>query len=359
MENLIKIDTVDQYNKMFGLETLHPLVSVVDLSKSETWPTNFRVNYGIYGLFLKDTKCGDIRYGRQYYDYQEGTVIGFAPGQVTGIELKDGTRPLAHGLLFHPDLIRGTALGRDIKRYSFFSYESNEALHLSEEEKGIFVDCLRKIQIELEHSIDKHSKRLIAMNIELLLDYCLRFYDRQFTTRAETNKDVLVRFERLLDEYLQSDLLRQEGLPTVRYFAEKICLSPNYFGDLIKKETGKTAQENIQDRIISLAKEWILGTNKTVSQIAYDLGFQICPKDNNLLLYNIIESVLHSYFNFVDANVWQLIDLYGRLRCMLLIHSFNSYILSNSYKTSFSKSYSLLFKSPCANNPQRLEYILS
>ena len=102
MENLIKIDTVDQYNKMFGLETLHPLVSVVDLSKSETWPTNFRVNYGIYGLFLKDTKCGDIRYGRQYYDYQEGTVIGFAPGQVTGIELKDGTRPLAHGLLFHP-----------------------------------------------------------------------------------------------------------------------------------------------------------------------------------------------------------------------------------------------------------------
>ena len=257
MENLIKIDTVDQYNKMFGLETLHPLVSVVDLSKSETWPTNFRVNYGIYGLFLKDTKCGDIRYGRQYYDYQEGTVVGFAPGQVTGIELKDGTRPLAHGLLFHPDLIRGTALGRDIKRYSFFSYESNEALHLSEEEKGIFVDCLRKIQIELEHSIDKHSKRLIAMNIELLLDYCLRFYDRQFTTRAETNKDVLVRFERLLDEYLQSDLLRQEGLPTVRYFAEKICLSPNYFGDLIKKETGKTAQENIQDRIISLAKEWI------------------------------------------------------------------------------------------------------
>ena len=171
MENLIKIDTVDQYNKMFGLETLHPLVSVVDLSKSETWPTNFRVNYGIYGLFLKDTKCGDIRYGRQYYDYQEGTVVGFAPGQVTGIELKDGTRPLAHGLLFHPDLIRGTALGRDIKRYSFFSYESNEALHLSEEEKGIFVDCLRKIQIELEHSIDKHSKRLIAMNIELLLDY--------------------------------------------------------------------------------------------------------------------------------------------------------------------------------------------
>jgi len=274
MNKIFNLGSVDQYNKLYGLETLNPLVSVINLNKATRQMNYAHWHYGIYALYLKLEKACDIRYGRQNYDYQEGTVIGFAPGQVTGIELKDGTRPLAHGLLFHPDLIRGTALGRDIKRYSFFSYESNEALHLSEEEKGIFVDCLRKIQIELEHSIDKHSKRLIAMNIELLLDYCLRFYDRQFTTRAETNKDVLVRFERLLDEYLQSDLLRQEGLPTVRYFAEKICLSPNYFGDLIKKETGKTAQENIQDRIISLAKEWILGTNKTVSQIAYDLGFQ-------------------------------------------------------------------------------------
>ena len=274
MENLIKIDTVDQYNKMFGLETLHPLVSVVDLSKSETWPTNFRVNYGIYGLFLKDTKCGDIRYGRQYYDYQEGTVVGFAPGQVTGIELKDGTRPLAHGLLFHPDLIRGTALGRDIKRYSFFSYESNEALHLSEEEKGIFVDCLRKIQIELEHSIDKHSKRLIAMNIELLLDYCVRFYERQFITRNQANKDIIVKFEQLLDEYFQNQVAITEGLPSVKYFADKACLSPNYFGDLIKKETGKTAQEYIQCRIIELAKERILEGVQTVSQVAYELGFQ-------------------------------------------------------------------------------------
>ncbi len=274
MDKILNLDSVDQYNSLYGLETLNPLVSVIDLNKATRQMDYVHWNYGVYALYLKLEKACDIKYGRRSYDYQEGTVIGFAPGQVTGIELKDGTRPLAHGLLFHPDLIRGTALGRDIKRYSFFSYESNEALHLSEEEKGIFVDCLRKIQIELEHSIDKHSKRLIAMNIELLLDYCLRFYDRQFTTRAETNKDVLVRFERLLDEYLQSDLLRQEGLPTVRYFAEKICLSPNYFGDLIKKETGKTAQENIQDRIISLAKEWILGTNKTVSQIAYDLGFQ-------------------------------------------------------------------------------------
>ena len=274
MENLIKIDTVDQYNKMFGLETLHPLVSVVDLSKSETWPTNFRVNYGIYGLFLKDTKCGDIRYGRQYYDYQEGTVVGFAPGQVTGIELKDGTRPLAHGLLFHPDLIRGTALGRDIKRYSFFSYESNEALHLSEEERSIVMDCLKIIRMELEHGVDKHSKTLLVNHIELLLNYCMRFYERQFITRGKTNRDVLTRFENLLDEYFESTLAEQDGLPTVKYFADKLCLSSNYFGDMFKKETGKSPQEYIQEKVIELAKERISGTADTVSQIAYSLGFQ-------------------------------------------------------------------------------------
>lgn len=294
MENLIKIDTVDQYNKMFGLETLHPLVSVVDLSKSETWPTNFRVNYGIYGLFLKDTKCGDIRYGRQYYDYQEGTVVGFAPGQVTGIELKDGTRPLAHGLLFHPDLIRGTALGRDIKRYSFFSYESNEALHLSEEEKGIFVDCLRKIQIELEHSIDKHSKRLIAMNIELLLDYCVRFYERQFITRNEVNRDILVRFENVLDEYFVSDRPQQIGLPSVGYCAGKLHLSPNYFGDLIKKETGRTAQEHIQMKLIDLAKERVFDTGKSISEIAYELGFKY-PQHFTRLFKRIVGQTPNQY----------------------------------------------------------------
>lgn len=287
MDNVINIDTVDQYNKLFGLETMHPLVGVVDLSKSDTWPTNFRVNYGIYSLFLKETKCGDIRYGRQMYDYSEGTVVGFAPGQVTGIELAEGQKPMAHGLIFHPDLIRGTTLGREIKRYSFFSYESREALHLSEQEKQLFTDCLKKIQIELEHPIDKHSKRLICMNIELLLDYCMRFYERQFTTRSEVNQDVLVKFEHLLEEYLQSEQLRQEGLPTVRYFADKICLSPNYFGDLIKKETGKSAQENIQNKMINLAKEWISGTDKTVSQIAYELGFQYSQHFNRIFKKNV------------------------------------------------------------------------
>lgn len=178
MEEVIKVDTVDQYNKLFGLETLHPLVAVVDLSKATSWPPHYRFNYGIYCVYLKDTKCGAIRYGRQAYDYEEGSIVSFAPGQVATAELQNGIKPAGMGVLFYPDLIRGTSLGREIKYYSFFSYESNEALHLSERERKVIVDCFDKISLELEHAIDKHSKRLISKNIELLLDYCMRFHDR-------------------------------------------------------------------------------------------------------------------------------------------------------------------------------------
>ena len=183
MEEIIKLDEVDKYNKFFGLETRHPLVSVVDLSKATRWPEHFRINYWVYALFLKDTRCGDIMYGRQSYDYQDGTIVSFAPGQVVETEMSQNTRPNAHGILFHPDLIRGTALGQEIRNYSFFSYETREALHLSEEERQTVMDCLYKIEAELKHGIDKHSRRLITANIGLLLDYCMRFYERQFTTR--------------------------------------------------------------------------------------------------------------------------------------------------------------------------------
>ena len=274
MEEVIKLNSVDQYNQMYGLETLHPLVTVVDLSKATLFPTHFTLNYGLYALFLKQTKCGDLRYGRQMYDYQEGTVTSFAPGQVEEVKVTDGIRPKSHGILFYPDLIRGTSLGQEIKQYSFFSYASNEALHLSDEEKKIFQDCLDKVQLELSRPIDKHSKRLISRNIELLLDYCMRFYERQFVTRSKVNKDVLVKFEELLDLYFQSEQSQTEGLPTVKYFADKVNLSSNYFGDLVKKETGKTAQEYIQGKIINVAKEKILASEKTVSEIAYELGFQ-------------------------------------------------------------------------------------
>lgn len=272
--DIINLKSIDQYNRLYGLETLHPLVAVVDLKNATTYPTHFTLNYGVYALFLKQTRCGDLRYGRQPYDYQEGTVTSFAPGQVVEVKMEEGTRPLAQGLLFHPDLIRGTSLGKEIKRYSFFSYASNEALHLSDEEKQIYLDCLSNIQAELQHPIDKHSRRLIVRNIELLLDYCMRFYERQFITRATANKDVLTKFEEELDWYFQSQLPQEQGLPTVKYFADRACLSPNYFGDLVKKETGRTAQEYIQDKLINIAKEEILSQTRNVSEIAYRLGFQ-------------------------------------------------------------------------------------
>ena len=286
-EEFIQMDNVSQYNELFGLETLHPLVNVIDLAEATRRPTHFTINYGIYALFLKDIKCGDIRYGRESYDYQEGTIVSFAPGQVVEVKAAEGVQSRSKGILFHPDLIKGTTLGQEIKSYSFFSYSSREALHLSDEEKGIILDCLGKIKLELTHPIDKLSKRLIARNIQLLLDYCMRFYERQFTTRKATNKDVLAKFEHFLDNYFQNNQPQREGLPTVKYFADQVFLSPNYFGDLIKKETGKTAQEYIQNKIIDLAKEMLLGTTKTVSQIAYDLGFQYSQHFNRIFKKNV------------------------------------------------------------------------
>lgn len=270
----MKLESVDMYNKMFGLPTKHPLVSVVDLSKATAWPEKLNVNYGIYALYLKDTRCGDIMYGRQPYDYQEGTVVCFAPGQVAMSEIRPGTQPRAHGVLFHPDLIRGTALGQEIRNYTFFSYETREALHLSEQERQTVMDCLHKIDAELDHAIDKHSRRLITANIGLLLDYCMRFYERQFSTRSAVNSDIVARFERLMDEYFDSGTAQTHGLPSVKYFADRVCLSANYFGDMIRRQTGQTASEYIQRKIIGRAKEYLLSSNMTTSQIAYELGFQ-------------------------------------------------------------------------------------
>ncbi|MCS2239614.1 helix-turn-helix domain-containing protein [Phocaeicola dorei] len=275
MDKILNLNSVDQYNKLYGLETLHPLVSVIDLNKATRQVDYAHWNYGVYALYLKLEKACDIRYGRQTYDYQEGTIVCFAPGQTTETTVTtDRTQINALGILFHPDLLRGTSLGRAIKNYTFFSYEVNEALHLSEEERGIVMDCLRIIRMELEHGVDKHSKTLLVNHIELLLNYCMRFYERQFATRSKANRDVLTRFEQLLDEYFEGSLAERGGLPTVKYFADKICLSPNYFGDMLKKETGKTPQEYIQEKVIEVAKERVIGTNDTVSQIAYSLGFQ-------------------------------------------------------------------------------------
>lgn len=275
MDEIVQLDSIKTYNELYGLQTLHPLVAVVDLTKARRMANHVRMNYGIYALFLKNGVDCTLKYGRQTYDYQEGTVTSFAPGQLIGVEMKeDVVKPRVLGLLFHPDLFYGTALGNKISRYTFFDYAQNEALHLSGQERGIFVDCLNKIEYELNHPVDRHSRELLCVQIELVLDYCLRFYDRQFYTRSKVNSDVLQQFEQTLNDYFKGDDARRQGLPSVRYFADKACLSPGYFGDLIKKETGKTAQEYIQLKIIDLSKQYLLGTNHTISQIADLLGFQ-------------------------------------------------------------------------------------
>jgi AraC-like DNA-binding protein len=250
------------------------MVSVVDLSKASPRQGS-RMYFGFYTIFLKDVKCGDLVYGRHIYDYQEGTLVFLAPGQVAGINSNGETyQPKGYALVFHPDSIHGTSLGRHIQDYTFFGYQSNEALHLSERERKIVLDCFSKIEYELEHAIDSHSKRLIISNIELFLNYCVRFYDRQFITRDNPHKGILERFENLLNDYYQSDKAQTIGLPSVAYCAAELNLSANYFGDLIKKETGKTAQEYMQEKLITIAKERIFDVNKSISEVAYELGFK-------------------------------------------------------------------------------------
>jgi AraC family transcriptional activator of pobA len=274
MENIVKIDTIGQYSAANNNETLHPLVNVVDLSKADQ-RQNRRSNYGFYAVFLKEIKCGDLHYGCNYYDYEEGTLVFVGPGQVIGVENNGELyQPKGYALAFHPDLLRGTSLGRHITDYNFFSYEVHEALHLSESERKIIYDCYDKIRNELQRGIDKHSKTLIVSNIELLLNYCVRFYDRQFITRENVNKGILQKFEELLNGYFESDKPKELGLPTVNYCADQLHLSANYFGDLIKKETGKSPQEYIQLKTMDIAKEKIFDLNKSVSEIAYELGFK-------------------------------------------------------------------------------------
>lgn len=274
MDTLRRFETITNYNAFNNNETLHPLVSVVDLSKAAPRQGS-RMYFGFYTVFLKDAKCGDLVYGRHTYDYQEGTLVFMAPGQVAGINSNGEIyQPKGYALVFHPDLIHGTPLGRHIQEYTFFGYQSYEALHLSGRERQIVLDCFSKVEYELEHAIDKHSKKLIVATIELFLGYCTRFYDRQFITRENVHKGVLERFENLLNAYFQTDKPQTIGLPNVTYCAGELNLSPNYFGDLVKKETGKTAQEYIHAKVIELAKERIFEQSKSVSQIAYELGFK-------------------------------------------------------------------------------------
>jgi len=274
MEHLIKFETITDYNAFNRNETLHPLVSVVDLSKAAPRKAA-SMYYGFYTIFLKEVKCGDLRYGKNTYDYQEGTLVFISPGQTLKVENNgEFYQPKGYALIFHADLIHGTQLGKHMHDYTFFNYQSNEALHVSERERKIVLDCFSKINYELEHAIDKHSRQLIVSNIELFLNYCVRFYDRQFITRNTVHKSILERFENLLNDYFLSDKPQENGLPSVGYCAKELNLSANYFGDLIKKETGISAQEFIQTKVIDAAKERIFDNSKSISQISSELGFK-------------------------------------------------------------------------------------
>jgi AraC-like DNA-binding protein len=274
MKDVERIDTVRQYNESMGVDTLHPQVSVVDFDEVPTYQ-HFRRYMGVYAVFLKYIKCGDIRYGCQPYDYEDGTLVFISPGQIYGIDSKgEIIKPSGKALVFHPDLIVGTHLGKHIKDYSFFSYEVNEALHLSKKERATINDCFGKIASEIDLNLDKHSRTLIVSNIELFLNYCMRFYDRQFITRTNANNDVLMRFESLLNDYFKSDMAQSLGLPSVTWCAEQLHLSPNYFGDLIKKDTGNTALDYIQSKIIDEAKNKIFDPAKSINNIADELGFK-------------------------------------------------------------------------------------
>ena len=279
MENVYRIDSVSDYLKLRDKEVLHPLVGLVDFKtvdvKAKTAPSHDALLFNCYAIFLKDAKGCKLKYGGKDYDYDEGTLVFVGPNQKVELTKNDPNFvPKGYALLFHPDVLAGTDLGRKIHTYNYFSYSVKEALHISAKERKVILSLLDKIQFELEQTIDKHSKKLIVANIELFLDYCMRFYDRQFLTRETAHQSSMEKFDVLLNDYFTSEKPQKQGLPSVSYFADQLHLSSNYFGDLIKKETGKSAQEYIQNKLIAVAKERVFDPNKSVSEIAYELGFK-------------------------------------------------------------------------------------
>ena len=266
------LNTVQDFNDYQGMETLHPLVSVVHVEHTEHIKACV-MHYGLYAIYLKENKGCRLSYGRTPYDFDEMTVTSFAPGQVVHVEPNPEV-PFAKftALVFHPDLLNRTALGRQMSRYEFFGYSSTEALHLSAQEVEVFRGVLAMIEQELHRTIDKHTRELIVSNIELLLNYCLRFYDRQFITREEINHSVVKKFIELLDDYISTKAIR-EGLPTVAYFAEKCCLSSGYFGTLVRVETGRSAKDIISDHLLAHAKQLLNDEALTIAVIGERLGF--------------------------------------------------------------------------------------
>jgi len=275
-EEIIKIESISQLHKTLGFENpKHPLITIIDVSKMEV-PQELigsKMIGNFYHIALKDKSCG-LDYGRNSYDFDEGVLMFTAPKQaiVARQEIKLGDSQ-GWMLLFHPDLIRTSNLGREIESYSFFGYDVHEALHLSEEEENTLTDIVQKIKEEYSQRIDNHSQRVIVSSLELLLNYCLRFYERQFNTRTAQNSDIVSTFSRELKSYFVEELHLKDGLPSIQYFAGKANLSPHYFSDLLKKQTGRTAKDHINDFVIEKAKNLLLNSDASISTIAYDLGF--------------------------------------------------------------------------------------
>lgn len=269
----VYFDTVEDFNNYQGVKTLHPLVSVVRSNgRKLAEPTLY--HYGVYALYLKENKGCKLSYGRTAYDFDEMTITSFAPGQTIKAEPVDGEiTPKWTALVFHPDFLVRTSLGREMSKYEFFSYTSNEALHLSADEVAVMRSVLAIIVQEMQHAIDKHSRRIIVNNIEMLLNYCLRFYERQFVTREEINHTTVAHFQQLLNDYIDGEASRG-GIPTVAYFADKCCLSPGYFGELVKAETGMTAQDFIAKHLMRHAEELLNDMSLTVTQVSQKLGFE-------------------------------------------------------------------------------------
>lgn len=269
----IVIDTIQAFNEYHGAETLHPQVSVIHFEGKDVLE-DVRIRFGLYVLFLKETKGCIMSYGRTPYDFDEMTVTAFAPGQTVTIEdNRDVPYKKVLALAFHPDFLVRTPLGQQISNYGFFSYTSNEALHLSSREIENYCHVASMIESELEHGIDKYTRKVIVSNIQLLLDYCLRFYDRQFVTREPLNHSVLLKFEKMLNDYLDTEAKRQ-GLPSVQYFADKCCLSSSYFSELVKSETGITAKMYINERLVNKAKELLSQDSLSIQQVSDQLGFK-------------------------------------------------------------------------------------
>jgi AraC-like DNA-binding protein len=283
----IHLQTISEIFSLFGLanDIHHPLIGVVDFSKvNQQMDCEIKMSADYYSIMFKNYPDHKIKYGRKAIDFQDGSLICMAPNQVIEIDKNEQAleNVMGWGLFFHPDLIRATSLNDKMKDYSYFSYETSEALHLSTKEKHILYDCVSKIKTELEENIDVHSQNIVVSTIELLLNYCSRFYGRQFITRKSSNHSVLVQFEKILTAYYNKESKQEMGLPTVKYLSEQVHLSPGYLSDLLKKETGKNTQEHIHFYLIEEAKSKLISTNKSVSEIAYELGFDYPQYFNKL-----------------------------------------------------------------------------